>query len=55
MDTYEELCVKLIVHCDMLELLELLNITVEDVVERFEDRIDISREYIEEYLDEPTR
>ncbi len=51
MDTYEEMCVKLVLKVDMIELLELLNITVEDILERYEDRIEINRTDIEEYLD----
>jgi len=55
MDTYEEMCVKLVLKVDMIELLELLNITVTDIVERYEDRIEINREDIEEYLNELAR
>ena len=52
MDTYDELCVRIGDKVDMIELLELLSITVSDVVERFEDRIMMNREDIEEFLDD---
>jgi hypothetical protein len=55
MDTFEELCVKLVVHSEIEDILELLEITPEDLVVRFEDRIEENMEAIEEFLDEPAR
>ena len=52
MDTFEELCDRLLVHTDTLELLELLCVTPEDLIERFEDRIELHRDKLEEYLDD---
>jgi hypothetical protein len=53
MDTFEELCVKLVANADMMEVIELLHLTTEDLVERFEDRIEENLEEIREYMDEP--
>jgi hypothetical protein len=55
MDTFEELCVKLVVHSEIEDILELLEITPEDLVVRFEDRIEENVDKIEEFLDEPAR
>lgn len=49
-DTFEELCARLLEQVDMIELLEVLSITPECIVDRFEDRIMIERDNIEEYL-----
>ena len=55
MDTYEELCDRLLVHTDTLELIELLGVTPEELLERFEDKVELNRDEIEEYLDECLR
>ena len=52
MDTFEELCDRLLVHTDTLELLELLCVTPEDLIERFEDRIELHMDKLEEYLND---
>jgi hypothetical protein len=52
MNDHEELCATLLAEVDMLELLELLSVTVEDIIERFSDRIEVNSDEIEEYLDE---
>ena len=38
MDTFEELCVKLMVKSDIEDIIDLLQLTPEDLVRRFEDR-----------------
>jgi hypothetical protein len=55
MDTFEELCVKLVVHSEIEDIIELLDITPEDLVVRFEDRIEENVDKIEEFLDECAR
>jgi hypothetical protein len=55
MDTFEELCVKLVVHSEIEDVIDLLQLTIEDLTGRFEDRIEENREAIEEFLDEPAR
>ena len=52
MYTYDELCVRIIEQVDMIELLELLNITTEDIVERYEDRILANQDDIQEFLND---
>jgi len=52
MNDNAELSERVLAKMDMLEILEVLNITVEDIVERFDDRIDSNVEDIEEYLNE---
>lgn len=55
MDTYEELRVKLLVHADIIDVLELLNITLDDLIERFDDRVMMNRDDIEEFLEATVR
>jgi len=50
MNDNAELSERVLAKMDMLEILEVLNITVEDIVERFDDRIDSNVDDIEEYL-----
>ena len=52
MDTFDELCVKLIGKADVEDLLELLQITPEELLEKFECRVEERREELEEFLDE---
>jgi len=47
-----ELCDRIIVQVDIIELVELLHITTEDIVERFEDRVLIHQDKIEEFLND---
>lgn len=54
MDTFDELCGRILAQADAEELLELLDISSEELLQRFEDRVMIRQEQIEEYLDEPT-
>ena len=49
--TFAELCERLI-HIDEVSLLELLEISSDDIVNRFEDRIEEKREYFEEDLED---
>lgn len=55
MDTYEELCARIVHKIDTLELIELLEVSSEDLLARFEDRLELNRMDIEEYLDESVR
>jgi hypothetical protein len=55
MDTFDELCDTILLKVDMLELIELLNISTKDIIRQFEDEIMMNRDEIEEYLDELTR
>lgn len=52
MDTFEELCVKLMVQSDIEDILDLLKLTPEDLVGRFEDRIEENILEIREFLNE---
>ena len=52
MDTFEELCDRLLLHTDTLELLELLGVTPEDLIERFDDRVEQYQDKLEEYLND---
>lgn len=54
-DTYEELCGTILGKIDILEVIELLMISAEDLLERFEDRVMMNQSEIEEYLDESLR
>lgn len=49
--TFAELCERLI-HVDEVSLLELLDISSEDIVSRFEDKIEDKRDYFEEDLED---
>ena len=49
--TFAEVCERLI-QVDEVSLLELLDISSEDIVSRFEDRIEERRDYFEEDLEE---
>ena len=55
MDTLDELYGKLISQVDMIDLLDLLDISVKDLLERFEDRVMIHQDKIEEFLDDSPR
>jgi hypothetical protein len=52
MDTFEELCVKLMVKSDIEDIIDLLQLTPEDLVRRFEDRLEENIVAIREFLHE---
>jgi hypothetical protein len=54
MDTFDELRGKILLQIDILELIEMLQISSEEILDRFEDRLMIHQDKIEEYLDEST-
>ena len=53
MDTFDETRVKLLRQADAEQLLELLQISNEELLDRFEDRLTLFMHKVEEYLDEP--
>jgi hypothetical protein len=55
MNTFEEMCVKLVVHSEIEDVIDLLQLATEDILGRFEDRVEENRDKIEEFLDEPAR
>ncbi len=55
MDTFEEMCDRIVSKVDMIELLELLDITVPDILERFEDRVMINQDKLEGFLNDSPR
>jgi hypothetical protein len=54
MDTYEELRDRILVQLDILDIIEVLNITAENLLERFDDRLMMQQEDFEEYFNEST-
>ncbi len=54
MDTFDELRGKILLQIDTMELVEMLQISSEELLDRFEDRLMIHQDKIEEYLDEST-
>jgi hypothetical protein len=52
MDTFEELCVKLMVKSDIEDIIDLLQLTPEDLVSRFEDRLEENIVEIREFLND---
>ena len=52
MDTFEELCVKLMVQSDIEDIIDLLQLTPEDLVRRFEDRLEENIVEIREFLND---
>jgi len=52
MDTFDELCVKLMAHSDIEDIIDLLKLTPEDLVLRFEDRIEENITEIKEFLND---
>ena len=52
MDTFEELCVKLMVKSDIEDIIDLLQLTPEDLVMRFEDRLEENIVEIREFLND---
>jgi len=54
-DTFGELCVKLVVHSEIEDVIDLLDLKITDILDRFEDKVEENIERIEEFLDEPAR
>ena len=52
MDTYDEMCVTILVRMDVEDLVELLGITVEEVLDRSDDKVMLKQDEIEEFLHE---
>jgi hypothetical protein len=52
MDTFDEMCDTILVRIDVLELVELLDITAAEILDRFEDKVMLEKEKIEEYIHE---
>lgn len=50
--TLDEVCEKLLVRYDTELLVELLSIEAPELLDRFEDKLELHREAIEEALDE---
>ena len=50
--TLDEMCEKLLVRYDTKLLVELLSIGAPELLDRFEDKLELNREAIEEALDE---
>ena len=51
MDTFDEMCGIILVKVETTELLELLNITTEDILDRFDDRVMMHQDKLENYLE----
>ena len=54
MDTYDEMCDRILVRLEVLDLVELLDITAKELLDRFEDKVMLQQDEIEEYLNEFT-
>ena len=52
MDTYDEMCGIILVRMDVQDLVELLGITIEEIMDRFDDKVMLKQDDIEEYLHE---
>jgi len=52
MDTYDEMCDRILVRLEVLDLVELLDITVKELLDRFEDKVMLQQDELEEYLNE---
>ena len=52
MDTFEELCVKLMIKSDIEDIIDLLQLTPEDLVRRFEDRLEENIVEVREVLND---
>lgn len=50
--THDELCDRILLHYDAEQVLEVLHISVEDLLNRFDDRVTEHFEKLEEELDE---
>jgi uncharacterized protein with HEPN domain len=50
MDTFEGLRDKILHKLDVIELVEMFDITTEDILDRFEDRLELFEVVLQEYL-----
>jgi hypothetical protein len=48
--TYEELTQRMLYHLDVYEILELLDVTPEELIDRFEDKVTKDYDKIEGYI-----
>ena len=55
MDTFDELCGTILVKVEPADLMEILNITTSDIVNRFDDLIMINQDKVREFLDDQLR
>jgi hypothetical protein len=55
MDTFKELCDRIVVHTEIEDIIALLNLSTEDILGRFEDRIEENIDDIREFVDESAR
>ena len=55
MDTFDELCGTILVKVEITDLLELLGITTEDLLSRFDDRVMMEQDEIRKFLDDQPR
>jgi hypothetical protein len=52
MDTFDELCVKLLAKADVEDILELLQVTPEELLDRFDFRVAERMEELEAFIDD---
>jgi len=52
MDTYDEMCDRILVRIEPLELTELLGLSTQEMLDRFEDKVMLAQDAIEEFLNE---
>ena len=52
MDTYDELCDRILVRIEPQELVELLDLSTAAILDRFDDKVMLLQDDIEEYLHE---
>ena len=52
MDTFEGLRDKIVHKLDIIELVEMFGITAEDILDRFEDRLELFEIALQEYLND---
>jgi FtsZ-binding cell division protein ZapB len=54
MDTFDELRGKILLQVDTIELIEMLQVSSEEILDRFEDKVMQYQDKLEEYVnDEP--
>ena len=55
MDTFDELRGKILLQVDTIELIEMLQVSSEEILDRFEDKVMQHQDKLEEYVNnEPT-
>jgi len=52
MDTFDEIRGKILHKLDIIELVEMFGITAEDILDRFEDRLELFEIALQEYLND---